>query len=247
MSSRLPREAQSVIAGGGITGGVNHAGKTKSGRGRERLGEAHPPLHERVKARLQKAIVARELKPGEHIVEERIAEALGVSRNPVREAIRALAAEGLIEISARRGAFVASLSEREAREMVEVRALLEGHNARLVARHKDARTLRRIEAILARGLAAVAAERFEQLPALNDQFHRELAEAGQNRLLGELLARLRDRTAILFSPGEPGRQARLWGEHAAILRAILDGDEDEAAARAARHVMNAGAGAGDGG
>ena len=196
-------------------------------------------LPERVAARLRQAILARELKPGDHIVEERLAADFAVSRNPVREALRALAADGLIEISARRGAFVASVTEEEAREMIEVRALLEGHNARLVARHKDARTLKRIEAILERGLAAAATERFDQLPALNEQFHRELAEAGQNRLLGELLTRLRERTAMLFSPGEPERQAPLWNEHAGILRAILDGDEDEAAARAARHVMHA--------
>ena len=211
----------------------------KRARGGRRLGEAHLSLQERVKARLRQAILARELKCGDHIVEERLAAGFGVSRNPVREAIRALAAEGLVEISARRGAFVARFTEAEAREMIEVRALLEGHNARLVARHKDARTLKRIASILEKGLAAAAAKRFDQLPALNDQFHQELAEAGQNRLLGELLKRLREQTAMLFAPGEPERQARFWNEHAGILRAILDGNENEAAARATEHVMHA--------
>jgi DNA-binding GntR family transcriptional regulator len=108
-----------------------------------------------------------------------------------------------------------------------------------IALRKGARTLKRIASILEKGLAAAAAKRFDQLPALNDQFHQELAEAGQNRLLGELLRRLREQTAMLFAPGEPERQARFWNEHAGILRAIPDGNEDEAAARAAEHVMHA--------
>lgn len=205
-----------------------------------RLGDLQLSLHDQVKTELQQAILSGRLKPGDRIIEERVAAELGVSRNPVREAIRALAAEGLIATNARRGAFVTTLSEQEARETIEVRALLEGHNARLAARRRDARILKRIEAILLKGAAGVAAGRTEQLSALNQQFHQELAAAGQNGLLGELLKRLRERTATLFSPGDPSRQARLWEEHAAILRAILRGDEDAAAALATAHVMRAG-------
>ena len=205
------------------------------------LGEQQLSLHDRVKTELQQAILSGRLKPGARIIEERVAADLGVSRNPVREAIRALASEGLIETNARRGAIVAGLTDQEARETVEVRALLEGHNARLAARRRDARILKRIEAILAKGAAGVAAGRVEYLSALNQQFHQELAAAGQNGLLGELLKRLRERTAAFFSLGDPARQARQWEEHAAILRAILAGDEDAAARLAAEHVMRAGA------
>ena len=91
-----------------------------------------------------------------------------------------------------------------------------------------------------KGTAAVAAKRFDQLFDLNQQFHRELAAAGQNTVLGELLQKLRERTAMLFSPADPGRQARSWEEHAAILRAIVEGDERAAATLAAEHVMRAG-------
>lgn len=205
-----------------------------------RLGEDHPSLHDRVKDALAQAILSGRLRPGERIVEERLAAEFGVSRNPVREAIRALAAEGLVEVSARRGASVASLSVQEARETVEVRALLEGHNARLAARRRDAETLRTIQSVLDRGTGAVARERFGELSELNRQFHRALAAAGQNRVLGEMLDRLRDRTAMLFAPEDPGRQQGFWEEHAGILQAILEGDEDEAARRATAHVINAG-------
>lgn len=206
-----------------------------------RLGEDHPSLHDRVKDALAQAILSGRLRPGERIVEERLAAEFGVSRNPVREAIRALAAEGLVEVSARRGASVASLTEREARETVEVRALLEGHNARLAARRRDAETLRVIQGILDRGAAAVAAGQFGELPELNRQFHRALAAAGQNRVLGEMLDRLRTRTVMLFAPEHPARQQRFWEEHAAILQAILEGDEETAARLAVAHVTGAGA------
>jgi len=207
---------------------------------RRRLGEEHLSLHDRVKAELEQAILAGRLKPGERIVEERLANEFGVSRNPVREAIRALAAEGLVEVNARRGAFIASLTEQEAQETIEVRALLEGHNARLAARRRDPQTTKRIQAVLDRGSRALADRRFDQLPELNRQFHQAVAAAGQNRVLGEILNRLRERTAMLFAPDDPVRQVRLWGEHAAILQAILEGDEDAAASRATEHVMGAG-------
>jgi DNA-binding GntR family transcriptional regulator len=211
-----------------------------SGISRRRLGEDQSPLHDRVVMRLRQAILSGRLKPGERLVEGHLADELGVSRNPVREAIRALASEGLIEVTARRGAAVATMTEQEARETIEVRALLEGQNARLAARRQDGEIIKRIEAVLSKGTAAVAAKRFDQLSDLNQRFHGELAAAGQNTVLGDILQRLRERTAMLFAPMDPGRQARSWEEHAAILRAIIEGDERTAATLAAEHVMRAG-------
>jgi DNA-binding GntR family transcriptional regulator len=210
------------------------------GTSKRRLGEEHSSLHDQVINELRQAILSGKLKPGERLVEGRLADELGVSRNPVREAIRALASEGLVEVTARRGAAVATMSEQEARETIEVRALLEGQNARLAARRQDKEIIKRIEAVLNKGTAAVAAKRFDQLFDLNLQFHRELAAAGQNTVLGDILQKLRERTAMLFSPMNPSRQARNWEEHAAILRAIIEGDERAAATLAAEHVMHAG-------
>ena len=207
---------------------------------RRRLGEEQSPLHDRVVMELRQAILSGRLKPGERLVEGHLADELGVSRNPVREAIRALASEGLIEVTARRGAAVATMTEQEARETIEVRALLEGQNARLAARRQDGEIIKRIEAVLNKGTAAVAAKRFDQLSDLNQRFHGELAAAGQNTVLGDILQRLRERTAMLFAPMDPTRQARSWEEHAAILRAIIEGDERTAATLAAEHVMRAG-------
>ena len=159
----------------------------------------------------------------------------------MREAIRVLESEGLVEVTARRGASVITMSDEEARETVEVRALLEGQNARLAARRREESIIKRIAAVLKQGNEAVAGRRYDLLPDLNQQFHHELAEAGRNRVLADLLKRLRERTAMLFSPTDPVRQARTWDEHAAILRAIIAGDERAAATLAAEHVMRAGA------
>jgi DNA-binding GntR family transcriptional regulator len=211
------------------------------GHSKRRIGDDFLSLHGRVIEELRQAILSGRLKPGERLVEGRLAEELGVSRNPVREAIRVLASEGLVEVTARRGASVLSMSEQEARETIEVRALLEGQNARLAARRHDQEILKRIEAVLKKGTEAVAAKRYDLLSDLNQQFHRELAAAGQNRLLADLLKKLRERTAMLFAPGDSVRQARTWEEHAGILRAIIEGDERSAAMLAAEHVMRAGA------
>jgi DNA-binding GntR family transcriptional regulator len=205
-----------------------------------RLGDEYPPLHGRVIAELRQAILSGRFRPGERLKEERLAEELGVSRNPVREAIRTLASEGLIEVTARRGASVTKMTEQEARETIEIRAILEGHNARLAARQQDRSVIKRIESVLNKGMQAVANKRFEQLMELNQKFHHELYAAGQNTVLGDTLERLRDRTAMLFAPTAPERQARNWDEHAAILRAVIDGDERSAAALATEHVMRAG-------
>jgi DNA-binding GntR family transcriptional regulator len=208
---------------------------------KHRLGDDDLSLHGKVIEELRQAILSRKLKPGQRLVEAQLADEFGVSRNPVREAIRVLASEGLVEVTARRGASVISMSDEEARETIEVRALLEGQNARLAARRRDEDVLKRIEAVLRQGTEAVAARRYDLLPALNQQFHQELAAAGRNRVLGDLLKRLRERTAMLFSPTDPVRQARNWQEHAGILRAIIEGDERAAATLAAEHVMRAGA------
>ncbi|MHC2464749.1 GntR family transcriptional regulator [Bradyrhizobium embrapense] len=207
----------------------------------KRLGDDYLSLHGRVIEELRQAILSRRLKPGERLVEGRLADELGVSRNPVREAIRVLESEGLVEVTARRGASVVTMSDEEARETIEVRAVLEGQNARLAARRREESIIKRIAAVLKQGNEAVAGRRYDLLSDLNQQFHHELAEAGRNRVLADLLKRLRERTAMLFSPTDPVRQARTWDEHAAILRAIIAGDERAAATLAAEHVMRAGA------
>jgi DNA-binding GntR family transcriptional regulator len=127
-----------------------------------------------------------------------------------------------------------------AREMVEVRATLEGLNARLAARHRDPRILAGIEEVLAAGSGAAQEGELDQLVALNARFHDLLAAAGNNSILGDLMRSLRDRTSLVFNKLDIETARQTWEEHTAILQAVASGDEDLAALLATRHVMNAG-------
>jgi DNA-binding GntR family transcriptional regulator len=207
----------------------------------QRLGALHSPLRDKVAQEIRSAILSGQFKPGDRLVEDRLAEEFGVSRNPIREAIRMLASEGLIEVNARRGAVVASLTAQEAEELLEVRATLESANARLAARRHDQAALARLRDILARGTEAIEAGRLADLLKLNDDFHTHLAEAGRNRVLADLMRTLRDRTAPLFRGVGLEFARDSWAEHAGILRAVIAGDAELASLLAYRHVINAGA------
>jgi DNA-binding GntR family transcriptional regulator len=209
-------------------------------RAGERLGALHAPLRDKVAQEIRAAILSGHFKPGDRLVEDRLAEEFGVSRNPIREAIRTLASEGMIEVTARRGAVVASLTAQEAEELLEVRATLESANARLAARRRDKTVLMRLRDILTHGTEAIEAGRLTELPKLNDDFHGHLAEAGHNRVLADLMRTLRDRTAPLFRGVGLEFARDSWAEHAGILRAVIAGDAELAALLAYRHVINAG-------
>ena len=205
------------------------------------LGATHSQLSERVAAELRRAIGDGRYRPGERLVEGRLAADFGVSRIPVREALRMLAAEGVVDVQPRHGASVAKLSREAAREMVEVRATLEGLNARLAARHRESDLLKAVTKVLERGNAAAAAGKLGELAKFNGEFHDLLAKAGSNSVLGDLMRTLRERTQVVFPALNKEQARRTWSEHAAILQAVIAGDEDLAELLAERHVTRAGA------
>jgi DNA-binding GntR family transcriptional regulator len=186
---------------------------------------------------LRKAILSKRLEPGERLVEEQLAAELGVSRNPIREALRVLESEGLVEISPRRGASVTKVSQDEAREMIEVRAALEGLCARLAARRCTPALKSDMEKVLAGGERAAAANDFAELAKIHVQVHALVARAGHNRHLSAFVQSLREKTDWLNKSSLTWRAKLSWREHAAILRAIADGDEELASVLASRHVI----------
>lgn len=193
-----------------------------------------------VLAEIRKAIQSGRYPSGERLTEIRLADDLRVSRSPIREALRALEAEGLIVVSPRRGVRVASLSERDATEMVEVRAMLEGVNARLAARRRDPDIIDALHGALRQGAEASKSASVEELMRLNARFHDLLAAAGQNRILADLMRSMRDRTGVAFGPADTKLAARSWEEHAQILQAIIAGDEELASVLASRHTAKLG-------
>jgi DNA-binding GntR family transcriptional regulator len=188
---------------------------------------------------LRRLILTGRHKPGDRLVEDKLSAELGVSRVPVREALRALAAEGLVDIPPRRGASVAALSPDVARDLVEVRATLEGLNARLAARHHEAPIVVELQQVLTEGNLAAQSGNVDDLVRLNSAFHDKLAEAGRNGVLWDIMRTLRERTGLVFARNTATRAQDDWDEHSRILAAVIDGDEELAALLATRHVHQA--------
>jgi DNA-binding GntR family transcriptional regulator len=194
-----------------------------------------------VRERIRSQILDGRLKPGARLIEDRLSAELGVSRVPVREALRSLSAEGLVRLAPHRGATVAEVTPEIVAELVEVRALLEGQNARLAARRHHPDIVAQLRETLVRGNAAADSGTTEELARLNAEFHERLGEASRNSVLLEVMRGLRERTSITFAINGRIRAREDWKEHAGILEAVIAGDEELAALLAIRHVQNAAA------
>jgi len=204
-----------------------------------KLGHAHSPLTKLVADAIRERILGGSLAPGERLVEAHLSQELGVSRMPVREALRSLAAEGVVTIEPRRGATVTIYTPEQVQELVEVRATLEALNAKLAARRLDPAQHARLEQVLAAGSQTSEKSDLAQVQQDNTNFHEALAQAASNSVLRDLVRMLRERTAVIFAPHSAKRAKQTWKEHGAILRAVVDGDAELASLLASRHVYSA--------
>ena len=158
---------------------------------------------------------------------------------PVREALLGLSREGLVTLERNRGASVADVTPETVAELVEVRALLEGLNAKLAARRHDPEIVAELRDTLKRGNAASKNGSPEELSRLNAEFHERLTEASRNAVLADMMRSLRERTSLAFALNGRARARDDWQEHAGILAAVIAGDEELATLLATRHVHNA--------
>lgn len=201
----------------------------------------HPSLRgapEMIAEALRDAIAGGRLSPGERLHQEQLAAALGVSRIPLREALRQLEGEGLVRTAPNRGAVVASLSWRQAREIGEMRQALEGLALDLALPKMSREALARAEACLEEAAASDDAMRWS---ALNWTFHRELYAAAERPMLLDAIERLhrnvnRYMRVVL---GDLGHQGASAAEHAALLAACRADDRATAADLLSRHIAAA--------
>lgn len=207
--------------------------------GEPRLGDVHPPLRELAATELRRLILSGELAPGSRLVEDRLAERLGVSRNPIREALRALSAEGFVEVLPRRGACVALLSPADAENLFDVRMALEPVGARLAARRGTAQGVLGLRALLAQSQAATEAGELDRLADLNTAFHCAVVALGGNDYLTSVSGPMVRRAQWVFRHGAAARAPHSWSEHRDLLEAVASGDEGAAEAEARRHVAAA--------
>jgi DNA-binding GntR family transcriptional regulator len=195
-------------------------------------------LYEEVAELLRQRIFARELEPGSWIDELRIAEALGISRTPLREALKVLAAEGLVTMKVRRGAYVTEVSEKDLRDVYHLLALLESDAARVVAQNASTDQLQQIES-LHRELEQATADR-DRFFEINEAFHMLLLQIADNRWRDQMVADLRkvmklNRHSSLF---KEGRIAQSFAEHSAIVQALKDRQPELAAQRMQAHFSH---------
>lgn len=203
------------------------------------LGAAHLPLRDQVTAELRRRILTGEFAPGERLVEDRLAALLGVSRNPVREAIRVLAAEAFVEVVPRRGAAVARLSPDEAVELFDVRMSLEGLAARLAARKRTPTAIARLSALLDSARGAVDGGQLDDVADFNTAFHAALGEASGNAYLNLVIGPMLRRAQWVFLQTARSRAPHSWQEHVSLYEAVAAGDEEAAEALAVAHVAAA--------
>ncbi len=203
-----------------------------------RMDDLEPPrsLRDVIADRLRDEIIDGVLPPGTRIREERIAEAEGVSRIPVREALQRLEAEGFLVLTPRRGATVATPSPERALETMEIRRALEVMAVRRAASARGGECVNELTALVRKGLRAVERRRHTEIPELIDRFHHLVAVASGNQELVELLAQLRSRVRWMFEVDVEHRSEGSWAEHSAILDAILAGDERAAVKLMDGHV-----------
>lgn len=204
------------------------------------VGDGHRPLRDVVASELRRLILDGSLEPGERLVEDRLAQQLGVSRNPVREAMRVLEAEGFLDVVSRRGAFVATLSARQAEELFEVRLALEPLGARLAAAaaDPDAALIARAWAILELVRDSGPEQDLDTLSTLHTELHSLIFELTGNSYLIALAIPMVKRGQWLLRQSAPLQNPSAWAEHHGLIAAIAAGDPDLAEAAARHHVLS---------
>lgn len=194
-------------------------------------------LYVEVAEQLRQRIFRRELEPGSWIDELRIAEEFGISRTPLREALKVLAAEGLITMKVRRGAYVTEISEKDLRDVYHLLSLLESDAAGVVAGSAQPGELAELEK-LHKELELAVGER-DRFFTLNEQFHVRLLELADNRWRSQMVADLR-KVMKLNRHNSLLKQGRIedsLSEHRAIMAALLVRDTSAAVLAMRKHFL----------
>jgi DNA-binding GntR family transcriptional regulator len=206
------------------------------------------PVRQQVSDLLRKEIIAMRLRPGQRLVERELVERIGVSRTTIREALRELAAEGLVTTIPQKGAIVAVPSWTEAAEVYEVRALLEGAAAREFAERADdlqVAALRQAWLQMKTDAASDVGDDHLGLLAAKNHFYEVLLDGAANATIRQIIEGLQARVAVLRNESlrAPGRPEQSIHEIGVIVDAMERRDPGAAAAAASFHVRQAAAAA----
>ncbi len=203
--------------------------------------DSYKPLREVVYETLREAIKTGGLTPGERLMEIQLAEELGVSRTPVREAIRKLELERFVVMIPRRGTYVANLSLKDINEVFEIRAALDGLAAGLAAERITEEELEQLERLLVEISEHIDQHDNEKIVATDEAFHDILYRASRNERLVGIIYNLREQFTRFrsVSINYPGRLQNTLEEHRQLVEAIARREPDMAQQKAREHIENA--------
>lgn len=193
---------------------------------------------------IREGIIRGRFAPGSHLTAQELGVAAGLSRTPVREAMRRLHAEGLVEFIPHRGAFVTRIDEREINNIYDLRVVLEGYAAAAAARNVTPEQLAELEA-LAREMRALVksdpATRAESLSELNNRFHKLIVAASHNQRLQSTLASIVDMPLVLrtFRHYDLSELERSTNQHVELVSALASHDSEWARSVMTSHILSA--------
>lgn len=202
--------------------------------------DAYKPLRDVVSEALRQAIKDGVLKPGERLMEIQLADELGVSRTPIREAIRKLELEGFVVMVPRRGTYVADISLKDISQVFEIRGALEELAAGLAAERITPDELESLERILVEINEYMANDNFDKIVDADVRFHDILYHASRNQRLVDILHNLREQMLRFrsISMHYPGRLAATWEEHRHMVENIAQHNSAMARKVAKKHMEN---------
>lgn len=201
----------------------------------------YKPLRELVFEAIREAIINGQLRPGERLMEIQLAEELGVSRTPVREAIRKLELEGFVVMIPRKGAYVADISMKDVADVFEIRAALEGLAAQLAAERITDEEIEQLERLLVEVARCVEENDVNGLVEADTRFHEVLYTASRNDRLLQILTLLREQiqTFRARTLAHPERMREALEEHRAVVEAVTQRDPELARRAAQDHIESA--------
>jgi DNA-binding GntR family transcriptional regulator len=202
--------------------------------------DAYKPLREVVSETLRQAIKDGILKPGERLMEIQLADELGVSRTPIREAIRRLELEGFVVMVPRRGTYVADISLKDIAQVFEIRGALEELAAGLAAERITDEELETLERMMVEINEYIEQGAFDKIVDTDVRFHDVLYHASRNTRLVDILNNLREQMLRFrsISMHYPGRLAATWEEHRQMVESIANHNSTMARRVAKKHMEN---------
>jgi len=197
-------------------------------------------LYQEVAERLRQRIFAHELTPGDWIDEQKLAEQYGISRTPLREALKVLASEGLVELKPRRGCYVTEISRQDLDDIFPLMAMLEGRCAGDATRKAQPADIAALNDIHERLESAARDGRIEAFFEANQEFHLRIQELAGNRWLVSVIQDLRKvlKMSRLHSLSLEGRLQQSLNEHRAIMAAFKAADATKAEALMHDHLLS---------